>query len=127
MKKLLIICGLLLSVMSFANAQGTAEKKEGGRGMGTPEERATRMADRLTENLKLNEDQKAKVKAIYLDQSTGMMKSRAENKGNREMMMTKMKAATEETDKKVEALLTDDQKKAYASWKEERMKKRGQK
>lgn len=124
MKKVLIICGLLLSVMTFANAQDAP--KQGGRGMGTPEERAQRTTEQLTKHLNLNEDQKAKVKAIYLEQATYMMKARAESKGDRDAMMTKMRTAGEETDKKVEALLNDDQKKAYATWKEERMKRRSQ-
>lgn len=124
MKKVLIICGLLLSVMTFANAQDAP--KQGGRGMGTPEERAQRTTEQLTKHLGLNEDQKAKVKAIYLEQTTNMMKVREESKGDRDAMMAKMKTAGEETDKKVGALLNDDQKKAYATWKEERMKRRGQ-
>ena len=124
MKKVLIICGLLLSVMTFANAQDAP--KQGGRGMGTPEERAQRTTDQLTKQLTLNEDQKAKVKTLYLEQATNMVKVREESKGDREAMMAKMKTSNEETDKKVEALLNDDQKKAFATWKEERMKRRGQ-
>lgn len=123
MKKVLIICGLLLSVMTFANAQDAP--KQGGRGMGTPEERAQRTTEQLTKHLNLTEDQKVKVKAIYLEQATNMMKVREESKGDRDAMMAKMKTVGEETDKKVEALLNDDQKKAYATWKEERMKRRG--
>jgi protein CpxP len=126
MKKVLIICGLLFSVIAFANAQDAPEKKQGGRGgMGTPEERAQRTTDQLTKQLNLNEDQKAKVKTIYLEQAASMTKVREESKGDREAMMAKMKTANEETDKKVEALLNDDQKKTYATWKEERMKRRG--
>ncbi len=124
MKKVLIICGLLISVMTFANAQDAP--KQGGRGMGTPEERAQRTTAQLTKQLSLNEDQQAKVKTIYLEQATNMMKVREESKGDRDAMMAKMKAANEDTNKKVEALLNDDQKKAFATWKEERMKRRGQ-
>lgn len=125
MKKVLMICGLLFSIITFANAQDAPEKRPGGRGgmMGTPEERAQRTADQLTKQLGLTEDQKTKVKSIYLDQATAMMKMREESKGDREAMMAKMKTVNEETDKKVEALLTAEQKTSFATWKEERMKR----
>ncbi|MNK06681.1 hypothetical protein D3C87_245800 [compost metagenome] len=116
MKKVLIICGLLFSVMTFAKAQ------DGQRKMQTPEERAERGATQLTKKLNLTEDQTTKVKAILLDQAKAGAKMREENKGDRPAMMAKMKAAMEENDVKINALLNDDQKKAYATYKEERMK-----
>jgi hypothetical protein len=122
MKKLLMICGLLFSVVTFAQAQ------DGGRKMATPEERAQKNAEQLTKKLSLSEDQKAKVTAIFLDQAVAMKKAREENKGgDREAMMAKMKALNDENDVKINALLNDDQKKAFAEWKKERaenMKKR---
>lgn len=125
MKKLLIICGLLFSVITFANAQDGQGR--GGRGMGTPEERAKRQTEQLTEKLKLTDDQKAKVAVIYTEQGVSMAKLREEAKGDRAAMMASMSKANEEADAKVTALLNDDQKKAFATWKEERkemMKKR---
>nr|WP_121274134.1 hypothetical protein [Pedobacter schmidteae] len=121
MKKVLIICGLLFSVITFAKAQ------DGNRKMQTPEERAQKMAEQLTKKLSLSEDQKTKVTAIYLDQAAAMKKVREEGKGDRAGMMAKMKTANEESDAKVNALLNDDQKKAFEAWKAERaenMKKR---
>lgn len=125
MKKLLIICGLLFSVITFANAQDGQGR--GGRGMGTPEERAKRQTEKLAEKLKLTEDQKAKVSVIYTEQGASMAKLREDAKGDRAAMMASMSKANEEADAKVTALLNDDQKKAFATWKEERkdmMKKR---
>jgi len=122
MKKVLIICGLLFSVITFAKAQ------DGDRKMPTPEERAERTAAQLTKKLNLTEDQKAKVKTIFLDQATAMVKMREESKGDREGMMAKMKTINEANDVKINAILNDDQKKAFAEWQAERkenMKKRG--
>lgn len=122
MKKVLIICALLFSVITFAKAQ------DGDRKMPTPEERAERTASQLTKKLNLTEDQKAKVKTIFLDQATTMMKMREESKGDREGMMAKMKTINEANDVKINAILNDDQKKAFAEWQTERkenMKKRG--
>lgn len=126
MKKLLIICGLLFSVMTFAQAQdGQGQRPAGGRGMGTPEERAKRQSDQLAEKLKLTEDQKTKVSAIYLEQAAGMKKLRDEASGDRAAMMDAMTKANAASDAKIEALLTDDQKTAYSAFKEERKKMRG--
>jgi protein CpxP len=123
MKKLLIICGLLFSVVTFAQAQ----QGGGDRKMPTPEERAQKSADQLAKKLSLSDDQKTKVTAIFLDQAVAMKKVREEGKGDREGMMAKMKTANDENDVKINALLNDDQKKAFAEWKAERaenMKKR---
>jgi protein CpxP len=127
MKKVLMICGLLFSVITFANAQEGQGQRQGGRGMGTPEERAKRQTEQLAEKLKLTDDQKAKVSVIYTEQAASMSKVREEAKGDRAVMMAAMAKANEATDAKVTALLNEDQKKAFATWQEERkemMKKR---
>ncbi|WP_316792496.1 Spy/CpxP family protein refolding chaperone [Pedobacter frigoris] len=120
MKKLLIICGLLFSVITFAQAQDGQGQRQGGRGMGTPEERAKRQVDNLTEKLKLTEDQKTKVTAIYAEQGASMKKLREEANGDRDAMMASMTKLNDATDAKINALLTDDQKKAFTTLKEER-------
>jgi protein CpxP len=114
MKKLLIICGLLFSTIAFANAQG------GGRQMGTPEERAAKTLTMLTEKLTLNGDQQTKVKAILLDQNTQVAKAREEAGDDRQASRAKMMKIMEDNNVKINALLTDDQKKTYASYLEER-------
>lgn len=122
MKKLAIICGLLFSVITFANAQG------GSRKMGTPEERATKMTAQLTEKLTLTADQQAKVKIILLDQQAQMVKAREEAGEDRKDMREKMMTMMKDNDLKINSLLTDEQKKAYETYKEERkaaMKNRG--
>ncbi|TKC08766.1 hypothetical protein [Pedobacter frigoris] len=119
MKKLLIICGLLFSVVTFAQAQDGQGQRQ-GRGMGTPEERAKRQVDNLTEKLKLTEDQKTKVTAIYAEQGASMKKLRGEANGDRDVMMASMTKLNDATDVKITTLLTDDQKKAFTTLKEER-------
>lgn len=114
MKKVFMICALLFSVITFANAQG------GGRPQGTPEERAKRMVDQLTEKLKLTDDQKTKVTALYVEQSAAQTKAREAAGDDREAMRASMTKIQGETEKKVEALLTDDQKKAFTAYQEER-------
>lgn len=110
MKKLLIVCGLLFSVITFAKAQGQQQ---------TPEERAKNNTTRLAEKLNLTDDQKTKVEAIFLDQAKASVKLREEAAGDRDAMRTKMQKLNEETNTKISALLTDDQKKAFEAWKTE--------
>ena len=114
MKKLLIICGLLFSMVTFASAQG------GGRQMGTPEERATKATTMLMEKLTLTADQQTKVKAILLDQNTQVAKAREEAGDDRQAARAKMMKIMEDNNTKINALLTDDQKKAYTTYLEER-------
>ena len=125
MKKLLIICGLLFSMITFANAQDGQGRR--GNGGGTPEERAKRQTEQLAEKLKLSDDQKAKVHAIYLEQGPKMRKLRDSLGDNREGFRAAMTKGNEQNEAKIAALLTDDQKKAYTAWIKERneaMKKR---
>lgn len=114
MKKLLMICVMVFGVMTFAHAQG------GNRNMGTPEERATQATAMLTQKLTLTPDQQTKVKTILLDQNVQMSKAREaagdDRKAMREQMMTLMK----DNDEKINALLNEDQKKAYAAFQQER-------
>lgn len=128
MKKLLIICGLLFSVVTFASAQGQ------GRMGGTPEERIKRQTDQLVEKLKLTDEQKTKATAIITAQVTAQTKMREEAQaggGDRAAMMEKMQKANAEVQAKITEILTDDQKKAYKTWldeqkaeQEKRMKER---
>jgi len=104
---------MLFSVVTFANAQG-------GRTMGTPEERATKMTTQLTEKLALTVDQQTKVKSILLDQNAAMAKTREEAGEDRKAARTKMMANMQESNAKINAVLTEDQKKTFAAYQEER-------
>ena len=117
MKKLLIICGLLFSVVTFANAQdGQGQGRRGG----TPEERAKRQTEMLSEKLTLTADQKAKVQAIYLEQGPRMRKLRDSLGDDRTAFRAAMVKANEQNEAKIAAVLTDDQKKAFTAWVKER-------
>jgi protein CpxP len=122
MKKLLMICGLLFGVITLTHAQ------DGGRKMMSPEDRAKKSTERLAEKLKLTEDQKAKVLAIYTEEATSMSKNMQQDNTDRKAKREEMKAARVANEAKIEAVLTNDQKKAYEAMKAERkaaMEKRG--
>lgn len=116
MKKLLIICGLLFSVVTFASAQ-QGQGGQGGQGRmrgGTPEEQVKRQTDQLVEKLKLTDDQKAKATVIITAQVAARTKMREEMQGgDRAAMMEKMQKIQAETQAKITEILNDDQKKAY--------------
>lgn len=118
MKKLLMICGLLFSVITFAQAQ-----QDGGRKMRTPEERAQKNAEGLTKRLGLNDDQKTKATAIFLEQANAVNKAREAGSDDKEARRAQMQKLSDETDVKISALLTEDQKKTYETWKAERKDK----
>ena len=83
MKKLMIICGLLFSVVTFAQAQ-----QGGGRMRMTPEERVKQ----LDEKVKLTDEQKTKAQAIYVEQTDAQKKMFEEVQagGDRATMREKM-------------------------------------
>ncbi|TDG36873.1 hypothetical protein EZJ43_06220 [Pedobacter changchengzhani] len=120
MKKLMMICALVFSVMTYANAQQ--------KNWGTPEERAQKMTDRLVEKLKLNDDQKEKVSTIYMDQAKAMTKIREEAGDDKVAMREKVMKLRRDDNDKIDALLTNDQKATYKVMQDEqkeRMKKGG--
>lgn len=124
MKKLMMICGLMLGIAGFANAQQGGGQ---GRMMMKPEERVKQ----LDEKLKLSDDQKTKLTTVFTEQAETMKKMREEMQGggDRDAMREKMQKMRADNDAKVTAVLTDDQKKTYEAWQKEQraeMEKRRQ-
>ena len=116
MKRLMMIAVsalLLMGMSAFAQEAQPQQGQQGGqrRGgmMGTPAERA----DRLAQQLKLSDDQKAKVQKIYED-APAMDKMR-------DMSPEDRRAAMQATNDKIKEVLNDDQKKQF----EEMMQRRG--
>jgi hypothetical protein len=117
MKKLMIICGLLLSVVTLANAQQGAQ---GGqrRPQATPEDRVKQ----LHEKVKLTDEQKTKATAVYTVQADEMKKMREEMQaggGDMTAMREKMTKMNADLDSKITEVLTPEQKIAYKTWQDE--------
>ncbi|MCJ0742557.1 hypothetical protein [Pedobacter montanisoli] len=130
MKKLLLICTFIFGVIAFANAQQGGGRMGGNMGRMDPEARVKQ----LDEKLKLSDDQKTKVLAIFKDQGEAQKKmmEEAQNGGDRSAMREKMQKMREEYDAKLNGVLNEDQKKAYKAWQDEqraemqkRMQERG--
>jgi len=88
----------------------------------TPEERATRQTERLTEKLSLNEDQKKKVYDLNLKYAK-KDKSQAK-KGDREQRREEFRKSEEQRSTELKALLTDDQQKKYDEYLKETQQRR---
>lgn len=108
MKKLLLMLCFIAGITSMSKAQG-------GRPRMSPEERAKQMQTQL----KLSDDQTGKITSIYQAQSTKMDSVRTASNGDRQAMMQAMRPMMEESNKKVMAILTPDQQKAYTKMMED--------
>ena len=117
MKKILMVCFLVLGISAVSFAQG------GGRR--SPEEQAKG----LQTQLKLTDDQTAKVTAIYQTQAKAMDSVRTASNGDRQAMMQAMRPMREATTTKIKALLTPEQVTAFEKMQAEmqqRMRQGGQ-
>ncbi|UWZ82842.1 hypothetical protein [Occallatibacter riparius] len=74
---------------------------------------------RLSSKLNLSDDQKSKITPIIADRQT-KMRELADSSGRRLQKARKAKSIMSDSDKKIEALLSSDQKKTYEQMKEER-------
>ena len=108
-KKMFI--GALVALCSALNVNA-----QGGFGDFDPEKMADMSVHRMDEQLNLNEEQEGKIKTIYLD----MFKGGFENMSGPEEMKKKF----EDMNKKIKAVLNDEQKAKYDKMMEE-MRRRG--
>ncbi|HEY0244270.1 MAG TPA: hypothetical protein VGC01_01795, partial [Mucilaginibacter sp.] len=97
MKKLLLMCCVMMGISAVSHAQG--------RGRQTPEQQTAA----LKTSLSLTDDQAAKVMAIYTAQSKSMDSLRTASNGDMQGMMQKMMPMRTATNAKIKAVLTPDQ------------------
>lgn len=111
MKKLAsILFAILISTVAFGQE----------RGQSSPEERAKKYTDRLTEQLDLTAEQQKKFYDMTLEDSKANREMRADRNTNREAMKNRMK----ERQEKLEAILTPEQLSKYKALRTEQMNKR---
>ena len=105
--------GGLVACLNYATAQDSKEGKApppgGKRNMPSVQERL----DKMSEELKLTDDQKPKVKTVLEDSDKKMQEIRRDSSLSREDRMAKMQPIMEEQDKKMKEILTADQYKKY--------------
>src|ERR1700744_316384 len=98
MRKILLTCCLILGIAAVSRAQGGMQRM-------SPEDRAKQ----LQTQLKLTDDQTAKVTVIYKAQSAKMDSIRTAANGDRDAMRSGMMGLRQSTSTQIKALLTADQ------------------
>ena len=115
MKKLLLSAILFISMGTMAFAQQDVAKKV----KKTPEEKAKHLTAELNSKLALTADQQSKIYAINLE---GIKAQRASHQKGEKKDGPRVKTELQKRDAKINALLTDTQRKNYETWKNEKMK-----
>jgi protein CpxP len=118
MKKLVLSLVLVAGLAFAANAQQGGGQGGQRRPQMTPEERVKQ----LDEKVKLTDEQKTKATAVYAEAVEAQKKMREEMQaggGDRQAMMEKMQKMTADTDTKLNAIFTADQKTAYKTWQDQ--------
>lgn len=107
-------------LMVFSSTMALAQPG-GGRMNMNPKEMAKQTVTELTKQLKLDKGQQDSVYQYQLAQSEEMQKLFAAGRGgDREAMRAKMTELQENTDKKINSVLNDEQKEAYKKVQAER-------
>lgn len=112
--------GALLACGTAAKAQDNKEGKGGKKGLPTVQERM----DRMTEALKLTDEQKPKVKVALEDSDKKMHEIMADSSASREDRRDKMQTVRTDEGKKMKEILTADQ---YTKYEEMRPARGGKK
>ena len=111
MKKLIFTAILFISMGTMAFAQSDKKVKK------TPEQKAQYATEELTKKLSLTADQKSKIEAINLE---SFKKVKDSNPKGEKKDKAAIKAAKDERDNKINAVLNDTQRKAYKEFKAEK-------
>ncbi|MBN1350908.1 hypothetical protein JXJ21_15925 [candidate division KSB1 bacterium] len=123
MKRQTLIIGVLFMFLIFNIVQ--AQPPQERPGPPAPDSsRVIKMVDELAAAIKLTKEQKEKVLALQFTFFDEMKKQREKNMGDREAMREAMGKLREKHEEQVNALLTEQQKKDYAKYREEQRKRR---
>src|ERR1700743_1497695 len=114
MRKFLLMCCLFLGITAVSRAQG------GGQRM-SPADRAKQMQTQL----KLTDDQTAKITAVLQMQSTKMDSVRTAANGDRDAMRAGIMPIRTKANDQIKAILTPDQAAAYQKMMDEMRANRG--
>jgi Spy/CpxP family protein refolding chaperone len=122
-----VLFALFISLLpATVAAQDSEDATAEARKLPTPEE----VVEKLDSKLSLTDDQKAKITPIISDRQQQMRAVATDGSMRRFQKARKMKSIYQDSDKKIKAVLTDDQKKKYEEieqeMKEQMKERRGQ-
>jgi Spy/CpxP family protein refolding chaperone len=119
-----ILLSAALFLVAFAAAPSASA--QGGRNM-DPAARAQQRVELLTQRIKITPQQGEQIKAILLKQYADTRALREKNQGgDMASLRPQMQALREASDKKIDAVLTADQKAGYKALVAEEVARRGQ-
>lgn len=121
MKKLIIAAVVCIGFAGSGFAQEMKREKE----VKTPEERAKMMTEMMDKKLALTPDQKSKIYDLNLERANKMERMRTADQKERTKKLEQHKELMLESDKKMERILNDTQRKTYDEMKAKRMDMKG--
>jgi Spy/CpxP family protein refolding chaperone len=123
-----LAAGLALAPQADAQSEQQGRPERPGRGERLdPAQRIERRVSMLTERLQLSEQQAAQIRQILTEESTQMraLFDKAEGGGaDRESLRPQVQSLREGSEKKIDAVLTAQQRTTYAQLREEMRKRR---
>ncbi len=120
MKRILFFTTTFLMFLTIT----VCAQQRGPRERPTPEQQATRTIERLTEELKLTEQQQTELKTWFTESFKKREETMQKNREDREAMREQMKKDREATDAELKKVLTEEQYNTYKANEEKRMKER---
>lgn len=116
-----LLAVLLSSIFALTGAQAQDQSGGGGKGGG---DRMQRRFDEMKTNLGLSEDQATKIQAIMKEAAPAMQALRDDTSLSQEDRRAKFQELRKQTDEKIGAVLTPEQKTKWEAAREERRKQR---
>lgn len=137
MKRLLILISIITGINGAILAQtadttlqqspAPSNTTQKGIQKGTPTKRAIHQLKALQEKLNLNEDQVDQVHIVLMNQAIALDSLKTNPSGDIKSDRRSRREIVQDADQKINALLTNDQKKLYQQWKDEQKAQRLQK
>jgi Spy/CpxP family protein refolding chaperone len=126
MKQFLLLFTIALTLGSTTYAQSTdtdTTDTQPSQPKASPSEKAARQLTVLTKKLNLTEDQVMQIRPILLNEIATLDSLRTHPSGKRRSAMQTRRDLMQDTDGRINALLTETQKPLYQQWKEEQKQK----
>jgi Spy/CpxP family protein refolding chaperone len=121
-----LAAGLVLAPEAGAQSeqQGRARPERGQRM--DPAQRVERRVGMLTERLQLSQTQATQIRQILTQESEQMRAifEKGQAGADRETLRPQMQSLRQDTEKKIDAVLTEEQRKTYSEWQEQMRKER---
>ena len=125
--------GALAAALVLAPDAGAQSEQQGrsrperGQRM-DPAQRIERRVSMMTERLQLSQPQATQIRQILTQESEQMRAifEKGQNGGDREALRPEIQSVREGTEKKIDAVLTESQRKSYAELREQMRQRRGE-